>query len=83
MYSVPFDLNLFNNWWNVKLYNGCQKADKNKFSDMDGSDKMKGDNTWHTKKLGSRLFVKGAMGSTGQSKLEIKVWIESKKEAAQ
>ena len=44
---------------------------------------FKGDNTWHTKKLGSGLCVKGAMGSTGQSKLEITVGIESKKWAAQ
>ena len=22
MYSVPFDFNLFRNWWNVKLYSG-------------------------------------------------------------
>ena len=78
MYSVPFDLNLFNNWWNVKLYSGCHKADKNTFSEMDGSDKMKGDNTWHTRNLGSGLSVKGAMGSTGQSKLEIKVGPASK-----
>lgn len=73
MYSVPFDLNLFSNWWNVKLYSGRREADKKTFSDMDGSDRVKGDNTWHTKKLGSGLYVKGAMGSTGQSKLEIKV----------
>ena len=83
MYSVPFDLNLFNNWWNVKLYSDRLEADKKTFSDMDGSDRVKGDNTWHTKELGSRLFAKGAMGSTGQSKLEIKVWIESKKGAPQ
>ena len=77
MYSVPFDLNLFSNWWNVKLYSGRREADKKTFSDMDGSDRVKGDNTWHTKKLGSGVSVKGAMGSTGQSKLEIKVGIAS------
>ena len=83
MYSVPFDLNLFSNWWNVKLYSGRREADKKTFSDMDGSDRVKGDNTWHTKELGSGVSVKGAMGSTGQSKLEIKVGIASKKGAAQ
>ena len=77
MYSVPFDLNLFRNWWNVKLYGGRREASKQSFKDMDGSDKVKGDNTWHTIKLDSGVSVKGAMGSTGQSKLEIKVGIES------
>ena len=73
MYSVPFDYILFRNWWNVKLYSGRREANKKTFSDMDGSDRVKGDNTWHTIKLGSGVSVKGAMGSTGQSKLEIKV----------
>ena len=50
---------------------------------MDGSDRVKGDNTWHTKELGSGLYVKGAMGSTGQSKLEIKVGPASNIWAAQ
>ena len=78
MYSVPFHCNLFSNWWNVKLYSRRREADKETFSDMDGSDKVKGDNAWHTKYLGSGLSVKGAMGSTGQSKLEIRVEIAGK-----
>ena len=73
MYSVPFDFNLFRNWWNVKLYSGRREASKQTFRDMYGADRVKGDNAWHTIKLGSGLSVKGAMGSTGQSKLEIKV----------
>ena len=77
MYSVPFDLNLNRNWWNVKLYSDRLEASKQTFKDMDRSDRVKGDNTWHTINLGSGLSVKGAMGSTGQTKLEIKVGIES------
>ena len=79
MYSVPFDYNLFRNWWNVKLYSGRREANKKTFSDLDRSDKVKGDNTWHTITLGPGVSVKGAMGSTGQSELEIKVGIASKK----
>ena len=78
MYSVPFDYNLFRNWWNVKLYSGRRGASKQTFRDMDGSDKVKGDNAWYTRNLGSGLSVKGAMGSTGQSELEIRVGIASK-----
>ena len=73
MYSVPFDCNLFSNWWNVKLYSGRLQADKKTFSDMYRSDKVKGDNTWHDKDIDPRLSVNGAMGSTGQSNLEITV----------
>ena len=78
MYSVPFDFNLFRNWWNIKLYSGRREASKQTFRDMDGYDKVKGDNAWHTRNLGSGLSVKGAMGSTGQSQLEIRVGIASK-----
>ena len=80
MYSVPFDCNLFSNWWNVKLYSRRREADKETFSDMDGSDKVKGDNAWHTKYIGSGLSVNGAMGRTGQSNLEIRVEIEARHE---
>lgn len=84
MYSVPFDYNLFRNWWNVKLYSGRREANEKTFSELYRSDKVKGDNTWHTIKLDSEFSAKGAMGSTGKSKLEIKVIkIESNTPAAQ
>ena len=82
MYSVPFDYNLFRNWWNVKLYSGRKEANKQIFNDIkrpkevDGP--FKGDNTWHTRNLGPEFSVKGAMGSTGQSELVITVGIASK-----
>ena len=50
---------------------------------MNASDRVKGDNNWHIRKLNSKLLVIGAMGSTGQSKLEIRVEIDSNKPAAQ
>ena len=78
MYSVPFDFNLFRNWWNVKLYGGRREASKQTFRDMYGADRVRGDNAWHTKNLGLGLSVEGAMGSTGQSELEIRVGIASK-----
>ena len=78
MYSVPFDFNLFRNWWNVKLYSGRREASKQTFREMYGADKVKGDNAWHTINLGSGLSAKGAMGSTGQSELEIRLGIASR-----
>ena len=87
MYSVPFDYNLFRNWWNVKLYSGRQEASKKTLNDMYRSDKVhgpfKGDNSWHTRNLDSGFSVNGAMGGTGQSELVITVGIASKKWAAQ
>ena len=82
MYSVPFDYNLFRNWWNVKLYSGRKEASKKTFSDMYRANKVegpfKGDNSWHTRNLGSEFSVKGAMGGTGKSQLVITVGIASK-----
>ena len=85
MYSVPFDLNLNKSWWNVKLYSGRLEASKQTFEDMKRSNRVRGDSTWHTIDLDSDsgLSVKGAMGSTGHSKLEIMVSIESNTSAAQ
>ena len=75
MYSVPFDYNLYSNWWNVKLYSGRKEATKEMFNEMyrSQSKPFKGDNGWHTKDLGSGLSVNGAMASPGQTRLEIKV----------
>ena len=73
MYSVPFDYNLYSNWWNVKLYSGRQEATKEVFKEMYDSDPFKGDNGWHTRDLGSGLYVNGAMASPGQTHLEINV----------
>ena len=89
MYSVPFDLNLNKSWWNVKLYSGLVEASKETFDDMKRSNRVRGDNTWHTIDLDSDsdsdsgLSVKGAMGSTGHSKLEITVSIKSNTSAVQ
>ena len=29
LYSVPYDTNLYSNWWNVNFYLGTKKADEN------------------------------------------------------
>ena len=83
MYSVPFDLNLNKSWWNVKLYSDRLEASKQTFEDMKRSNRVRGDNTWHTINLDSGVSVEGAMVSTGNSKLEIIVRIESNTSAAQ
>ena len=75
MYSVPFDYNWYSNWWNVKLYSGNKKASRSIFNDLYYySNPFKGDNSWHYKGLGSNLKFWGAMSSSGQSTLQIKVY---------
>ena len=75
MYSVPYDYNLYSNWFNVKLYYGYVKADKGKFNDLYYyADPFRGDNGWHSRYLGSGLKFRGAMSSSGKATLEIKVY---------
>ena len=75
MYSVPFDYNWYSNWFNVKLYKGYVRADKGMFNDLYyDADPFKGDNGWHDRSLGSGLKFRGAMTSSGQATLEIKVY---------
>ena len=83
MYSVPFDLNLNKSWWKVELSSGRREASKQTFEEMKRSNRVRGDNTWHTINLDSGVSVEGAMGSTGKCKLEIIVRIESNTSAAQ
>lgn len=34
MFSVPFDYNLYSNWWDVKIYNGMKRATYDMYEDM-------------------------------------------------
>ena len=83
MYSVPFDLNLNKSWWNVKLCNDRVEASKQTFELMKRSNRVRGDNSWHTINLDSGVSVEGAMVGTGKSRLQIIVRIESNTSAAQ
>jgi len=74
MFSVPFDYNWYENWWNVKLCTAFSIANKKMFNDMYyDSNPFKGDNGWHYRDLGSGLKFRGAMSSSGQATLMIHV----------
>jgi len=75
MFSVPYDYNWYENWWNVKLYVLDRTATSTMFNDMysDKSGPFKGDDKWHSKDLGQGLKFKGFMSSSGKAKLEIHV----------
>lgn len=73
MWSVPFDYNLYQNWWNVKMYSGEQKANDYMYNDLYYDANPFKANGWHTRNLGYGLKFRGSMASSGKATLEIHV----------
>ena len=74
LFSIPYDYNLYSNWWNVKLYIGKKQADYDMYYDLYYyANPFKGDNGWHHRDLGSRLKIRGSMASSGQATFELHV----------
>jgi len=77
MWSVPFDYNFYENWWNAKLYSGNQDANYDQYVDLYYDANPFKANGWHERSLGSGLKFCGSMSSSGQATLEIHVLKES------
>ena len=73
MFSVPFDYNWYENWWNAKLYPGNQRANYNQYYDLYYDANPFRANGWHDRSLGSGLKFRGSMSNSGQATLEIHV----------
>ena len=73
MWSVPFDYNWYQNWWNVKLYSGKGKATQGVYEDLYYDANPFRANGWHTRNLGYGLKFRGSMSSSGKATLEIHV----------
>ena len=73
MFSIPFDYNLYSNWWDMKLYSGKKRADHGMYEDLYYGNPFRGDNGWHGRSLGSGLTFRGYMSSSGQAILELHV----------
>ncbi|XP_031563888.1 DELTA-actitoxin-Aeq1b [Actinia tenebrosa] len=74
LFSIPFDYNLYSNWWNVKVYKGHRRADQRMYEELYYNlSPFRGDNGWHNRDLGYGLTSRGFMNSSGQSILEIHV----------
>ena len=73
LFSVPFDYNLYYNWWNVKIYEGVRRADYDMYYEMYNGDPFKGDNGWHERDLGHGLRVKGNMNSSEKATLQVHI----------
>jgi len=73
MFSVPFDYNFYQNWWNAKLYPGNQRANYDQYYDLYYDANPFKANGWHERSLGSGLKFRGSMSNSGKATLEIHV----------
>ena len=73
MWSIPFDYNLHENWWNAKLYHGDKRPGQAEYEDLYYDANPFKANGWHERDLGSGLKFRGSMSSSGKATLEIHV----------
>ena len=73
MFSVPFDYNFYENWWNAKLYPGNERANSDQYYDLYYDANSFKANGWHERSLGSGLKFRGSMSSSAKATLEIHV----------
>uniref|UniRef100_A0A7I4CMR9 Uncharacterized protein n=1 Tax=Physcomitrium patens TaxID=3218 RepID=A0A7I4CMR9_PHYPA len=76
MWSVPFDYNLYSNWWNVAVVDGCQSPDSNVHENLyNGSRRMPYPNK-PDKSISNEsnsFWVLGYMSNDGQATLYMKL----------
>ncbi|XP_002963283.2 DELTA-actitoxin-Afr1a [Selaginella moellendorffii] len=71
MWSVPFDYNLYSNWWNFELRNGRVSPSRSLFNDLYYTDSaIKGDSNFVSRFTNGRKF-EGSMGHSGTPVLDI------------
>ena len=74
MWSVPFDFNLYSSWWNVEVYSGTVKANREMYNEMYKNAEFRGDNNWYGPKELSRGYtITGSMANSSVTSLEIRV----------
>ena len=74
MWSVPYDYNWYDNWWNVKLYSGYKEASYWIWRDLYYyADPFEGNNHWEYRDLGPLCKYKGSMTGSSEAILEIHV----------
>lgn len=75
MFQVPFDYNLYDNYWNVTLYHDHRKADKSVFKELYYTESpFKGNNSWQEKDLDDTYAIRGVMTNSSQGLLMIHVY---------
>ncbi len=74
LFSVPFDYNLYSNWWDAKVYPGRKNADYDMYKELYYGNPFKGDDGWHTKPIGEGFNMKGIMTSGGSCTQELRIF---------
>lgn len=74
LFSIPFDYNLYSNWWDVKVYSGKKKADYDMYNELYYGDPYKGNDEWQSKPIGGGFTMKGIMTSAGSSKMQLSIY---------
>ena len=73
LFSVPFNYNIYQNWWDVQAFEGELRPDSKLYRNMYKGKPSKGDNGWHEKDIGFGLKARGAMSSSGSPTLQIHI----------
>ena len=76
MYSVPYDYNLYENWWNATVVSGRQEPNAdlhyNLYYGTEGMPYPHQAGSWATKKING-FSLHGNMTTNGQATLELEV----------
>ena len=74
LYSVPYDTNLYSNWWNVNFYLGSKRADNKIYEELYYDLSPFKPDGYHSRRFSSvNCNVKGYMSGSGTSSLEVTV----------
>ena len=73
MFSISFDYNSQQSWWNAKLYPGNESANYGQYCDLYYDANSFRANGWHQRSLGSGLKFSGSVSNSGEATLEIHV----------
>ena len=72
MFHIPFDYNLYSNYWDVKIYAGKERATLDMYKSMYYNHPFEGDNGWHIKDVDG-FQVKGTMTNGGKCLLQLRI----------
>lgn len=76
LFSVPYDYNLYSNWWNAKFYSGKKSASYDIYEDLYyNQNPFKGDDGFHSRSFSvpRGCKIRGYMNSSGTSTLQVTV----------
>ncbi|CAG8559227.1 3461_t:CDS:2 [Funneliformis mosseae] len=73
LWSVSFDYNLYDNWWDLKIYDGFIEADYDLYKEMYYGSPHKGDSLTYKGNLNFGWRYQGSMGHSGTPSTRIEI----------